>query len=150
MKNLKKRLICHRANLRGPDPERENSMSAIQECISLGYDVEIDVFRYKNKLYLGHDKGQEPLDLSFIKNNQEKLWIHCKDLDSLAFFVGTDTNFFWHQNDDYTLTSKKFIWTYPKKKVDKPCVIVCKTLLQTRKYLQSNAYKICTDYAIKF
>ena len=59
MKNMKKRLICHRANLRGPDPERENSMSAIQECISLGYDVEIDVFRYKYKLYYPYKKNSD-------------------------------------------------------------------------------------------
>ena len=28
-----------------------------------------------------------------------------------------EINCFWHQSDDYTLTSKGYIWTYPNKKI---------------------------------
>ncbi len=33
-------------------------------------------------------------------------------------------NFFWHENDKYTLTSKNFIWTYPGEKTGGNSIIV--------------------------
>lgn len=146
MNNLKKRLICHRANICGADKARENKIDAIKECIKLGYDVEIDITFYKNKFYLGHDERQEVVDIKFLKKWKNRLWIHCKDLASLHNMTKNKLNYFWHQNDDYTLTSKNIIWTYPNKKVTDKCVIVCQNLKETKKYIKSNAFKICTDY----
>ena len=35
--------IAHRGNIRGPNPERENSPDYIDEAIQSGYYVEVDV-----------------------------------------------------------------------------------------------------------
>ena len=33
------KLIAHRGNISGPEPERENTMDYIEEAIQLGYDA---------------------------------------------------------------------------------------------------------------
>jgi hypothetical protein len=61
--------ISHRGNTNGPIPELENKPSYILETISKGFDVEIDV-RYNKDIeefWLGHDKPQYKVDLSFLK-----------------------------------------------------------------------------------
>jgi hypothetical protein len=142
----KNRLICHRANLWGADAKRENKIEAIKECISLGFDVEIDLRFYRNKFYLGHDERQESIPFDLLQKLKNKLWIHCKDLEALHELNGSKLNYFWHDKDQYTLTSKKTIWTFPNQKVTDNCVIVCQTLEETNKYLKSSAYKVCTDF----
>ena len=141
--------ISHRGNLWGPDLGRENKKNSIIECINFGYDVEIDVWSIKNKLYLGHDTAQEKIDLNFLKKHHKKLWVHCKNLEALHLLSGEKINYFWHQNDDYTLTSKNYIWTYPNKKITPKCVIVCQTLKETKKYSKQKPFKICTDFLIE-
>ena len=49
------KLIAHRGNLHGPNPDKENSTDYINEAIESGYNVEIDVWFINNKWYLGHD-----------------------------------------------------------------------------------------------
>ena len=36
-------IISHRGNLDGPDKERENNPHFIDDCITKGFDVEIDL-----------------------------------------------------------------------------------------------------------
>ena len=44
----------------------------------------------------------------------ERLWCHAKNIDALNWLLGWDRiNCFWHQQDNYTITSKKFVWAYP-------------------------------------
>ena len=51
-------IISHRGNLNGIDLERENNPYFIDDCISKGFDVEIDLRIKENKLFLGHDFAQ--------------------------------------------------------------------------------------------
>ena len=53
---------------------------------------------------------------------------------------------FWHEGDDFTLTSNNVIWTYPNKEVTDRSIIVCKTLDETIEYSKMNIYGICSDY----
>lgn len=103
-------LIAHRGNINGPNPETENEPDNIQSILALGYDVEIDVW-YADGWWLGHDLPQYEIDFSFL--NQSGLWIHCKNYDALQRLIPTDLNFFYHTDEDYALTSKRFIWAYP-------------------------------------
>ena len=50
------KLIAHRGNINGINPQRENTIDYIEEAIELGYDVEIDLNLHKGGFYLGHDK----------------------------------------------------------------------------------------------
>ena len=65
--------------------------------------------------------------------------------------VKTAFNYFWHQNDDYTLTSKNNIWSYPGKIYTNNNVIVMPEWYNrnwdTLKVV--NCYGICTDYPEK-
>jgi hypothetical protein len=110
-------LISHRGNTSGPIPNWENEPTYIDKAISEGFDVEVDVWYKDNILYLGHDEPQYSIDFNWFKERITKLWIHCKNIDAINFFLGFDDkfNYFWHENDTLTLTSLKYIWAYPGK-----------------------------------
>ena len=46
-------LISHRGNIFGIDKEKENSPKQIEHAIKQGYDVEIDVWSYDFRWFLG-------------------------------------------------------------------------------------------------
>ena len=118
-------LISHRGNLNGKNEKFENHPNYIQDAKKKGFDVEIDVWFKDNNFYLGHDKPNEKIEQDFLLDHKEKLWIHCKNLQGLEVFNTYDVlNFFWHENDKYTLTSKNFIWTYPEEKTGENSIIV--------------------------
>ncbi|MCY7332689.1 MAG: hypothetical protein LH649_08530 [Pseudanabaena sp. CAN_BIN31] len=48
-------IISHRANLIGSDKRRENTAEACEECLNLGFGLELDVRNYLNGLYAKHD-----------------------------------------------------------------------------------------------
>ena len=52
------RFISHRGNIDGRDPEKENTEEYIDTARMLGFDVEIDVWKIADSLYLGHDYPQ--------------------------------------------------------------------------------------------
>ena len=149
------RLIAHRANTDGPNLETENHPDKILECIEQGYDVEIDV-RYEPKsetLWLGHDEPQYMVSWYWMAGKAQYLWIHCKDLTTLYEFVNNTNgyNYFWHQEDDFTLTSKNYIWTYPGKPSTPSSVIVMPEWESSdwNKLKDAECYGICSDYVKK-
>lgn len=146
------KLIAHRGNVEGPKPIEENRPEYIDKAIEMGYNVEIDI-RYEDDLfYLGHDESQYVVNWSWLVKNRDYLWIHCKNLQSLyEFSHGTSGfNYFWHQEDDFVLTSEKYIWTYPGKSYTPRSVIVMpeweisiENLSSIKEY---NCYGVCSDY----
>jgi len=112
------KLISHRGNIHGPEPEFENTLERIDYCISKGYDVEIDLWVIDDKFFLGHDSPEHKVSFNFLRCRSKSLWIHCKNIDAFYYLCDYDFNFFWHENDEFTLTSGKFIWTYPKESYD--------------------------------
>jgi hypothetical protein len=137
------KIISHRGNLTGPNREEENKMGYIDNAMSLGYDVEIDLWYVNGDYYLGHDVPSHRTNLEFI--SKDGLWIHAKNLDALYQLTKTNLHYFWHQNDNFTLTSKNIIWTYPDKETTKNSVIV--TLENNlEKFLNLELYGVCTDY----
>ena len=138
-------IISHRGNLEGPS-ESENSLKAIDDALCLGFDIEIDVWYKSEKLFLGHDKPQHLIDLKYLEERKDNLWIHCKDLESLFFFSRKDVQleYFWHQTDKYTLTRNNFIWTYPNEMITTKSVAVLPSSVE--EVLMHNPYGICTDH----
>lgn len=142
-------LIAHRGNLNGPDPSRENHPDYIEEAIRQGYHVEIDLRMYNGQLMLGHDKPQYEIDFMFLHNNISKLWIHCKDDNALDCMIRhTNANYFWHDTDDYTMTSEGFVWAYPgKRPVGDSCIMVMPehhwSIGEIAKF---NTFGVCSDY----
>ena len=56
---------------------------------------------------------------------------------------------FWHQEDQFTLTSNKYIWTFPNQPVCENSVIVQLEPENSNSNFSRNelkCYGICTDY----
>lgn len=135
-------VISHRGNLQGPDLNLENNPKHIQNLLNKGLNVEIDVWYADSQYYLGHDAPIYQVSSDFVK--QSSLWCHAKNLNAFMNLLNDKTICFWHQEDDYTLTSNDFIWTYPGKEVNIKCIIVDTT--PTWREKNYNCAGVCTDY----
>lgn len=108
------KLISHRGNINGPNPDKENHPDYIKDALTSGYDVEIDIWFIENKWYLGHDNPQYKVKYDFL--TIDGLWLHAKNGDAFYYLLQDYyCNVFWHTDEDWVLTSKKDIWTYPNK-----------------------------------
>jgi hypothetical protein len=116
-------LIAHRGLTDGPDRAFENHPKKIVSSLKDGFDCEIDVRYIDGKWFLGHDVPEHEIPYDFLE--QPGLWIHAKNLDAL-YMLGADAklNYFWHQEDDFTLTSKGEIWTYPGQPLTRSSIMV--------------------------
>jgi hypothetical protein len=141
------KLISHRGNLNGPNKDLENNPEYLNKAISLGYDVEVDTWYLNHKIYLGHDFPQHEVDEDYIRSISDKAWFHCKDFGAIEFFSSNkhEYNYFWHESDKFTLTSKGFIWTYPGEQTSINSVIVD---LSPDAKQNNNCYGVCSDYVI--
>lgn len=188
-KNELIKIISHRANIGGPNPDVENKPDQIDKCIDEGYQVEIDlrIDDKTGKLWLGHDAPKYEVTWLWLTCRVRELWIHCKDYNTLIELSSNKIskknedgisavgyNFFWHQEDDYALTSNNIIWAYPGKPdiIKSPCFQrevknswnenlqskrLCKTILVLPEWKNIdweflkllNCYGICTDYPEK-
>jgi len=150
------KIISHRGNLNGPNKNLENRLDTIEKAIQLGFDVEVDIWLIENQLYLGHNKPQYKVDKKILSSHKEKLWIHCKNLESLVFFENEkDFHYFWHDKDEYTLTSKNFIWSFPTMYKNKNIIAVMPELVTDTKTIQKHINEkkwigICTDYPTNY
>jgi hypothetical protein len=135
--------IAHRGNLINKNLQTENTPEQIELCINNGYDVEIDIYIINNSLYLGHDKPETMISYSWLESIKKYLWIHCKNFDAVQYMYNTEYNYFWHNTDDYTITSKGYIWTYPGKPFNQSCVLVCPERWTSE--TQLNCTGICSD-----
>lgn len=105
------KIISHRGNLDGKEIENENTKFAIKRAISFGFDVEIDLWSTDKGLFLGHDLPQYEVKFGWLDKLKRHLWIHAKNKDAARLLSQTDLNWFWHENDVMTLTSKGYIWS---------------------------------------
>ena len=97
---------------------------------------------------MGHDEPQYLIDWYWLGQYKDNLWIHCKNIEALYEFAHATSgfNYFWHQEDDFTLTSSGFIWTYPNKNVLDNSIIVD----NDPKWKEKNykCYGVCSDYIL--
>jgi hypothetical protein len=143
------KLIAHRGLTTGPDTNLENKPEQIKLALSQGFDCEIDVWFQDSQWYLGHDRPEYTINFEFLE--QTGLWIHAKNLEAL-YVLGADTklNFFWHQEDDYTLTSQGYIWTYPNKLLTPNSISVMPEWHHSDVSLYNpNCFGVCSDYVAK-
>ena len=137
--------ISHRGNISGPNEKFENKIEYVQNALDKGYEVEVDV-RFKNdKFFLGHDNNQFEVDKNFLLN--KKIWCHAKTKDALSALEKIKAHYFWHQEDDYTITSRGFVWTYPGKSLLTNSICV---LPEVANYNEINCLGICSDYIERY
>ena len=134
-------LISHRGNIQGKSPGLENMPEYINDTLNKGYHVEIDVW-YKNGFYLGHDNPQYNVKPNFLA--QDKIWCHAKNIEAIIEMSKyPKIHYFWHQEDDITLTSKGYIWAYPGKQPIKDSIAVMPELYNDS---LDKCIGICSDY----
>jgi hypothetical protein len=140
--------ISHRGNINGKIKETENKPEYIDEAIKLGFDVEIDVWMVEGVLLLGHDEPQYGISQYWLNERHSKLWLHCKNIEAMEWFnmVG-GFNYFWHEEDTVTLTSKGFIWAYPGKQPINRSIAVMPEIYNDN---ISECLGICSDNILKY
>ncbi len=161
------RIISHRGYLNGPDDSIENNPKHIENIINqYGFDIEIDLWMInpwndKKKFYLGHNEPKYEIKYNFLKKYCDNLWVHCKNIEALSYLSifmsrGDFINYFWHQEDNFALTSIEYIWChYRNENKDIPNgsiklyfdirnITTYEIVELKNKYL----YAICTDYPI--
>ena len=72
------------------------------------------MWRIDEKFFLGHDDPETEISEKWLLEKKNYLWIHCKNLEGLEILIKefSDLNFFWHENDKYTLTNHGYIWAH--------------------------------------
>lgn len=145
--SFNKFLISHRGNVNGPNVDKENHPDYIIQALQLGYNVEIDVWYTNNNWYLGHDNPVFEIKFDFLNN--DKLWLHAKNGDAFNILLQyNNINVFWHTNEDWILTSKGYIWTYPNKTLYPKSICVMPEVGYSGDI--SNCIGICSDYILNY
>ena len=138
-------LISHRGNLNGVESENENNPKYLKIAINKEFNVEVDVRFEKEKFYLGHDFSQYEVNKDFLLN--ENIWCHAKTHNALLALDKINAHYFWHQEDDYTITSKGFFWTFPGKELLKKSICV---LPEKANYKKIDCLGICSDFIERY
>jgi hypothetical protein len=137
------KIIAHRGNLNGPNPEFENNPDYIDESLNQNFEAEIDVWYLDNNFYLGHDLPLFKIDKKWILDRSDKLWCHAKNIEAIEqMFEDTLINYFWHETDKITLTSKGIPWCYPNTYTSRGITV------EYDYKIIPDVYGICTDYCL--
>jgi len=140
-------LIAHRGNINGRNEDVENHPEYIIQSLDKGYDCEIDVWNFKDKWYLGHDTYTYYIPISFLNKYGKHLWIHAKNINALYELTKTKLNYFWNDNDIFTLTSKKYIWSLSIEKLTDRSICV---MPEKTNQIPQNCLGICSDFIERY
>jgi len=152
-------VISHRGNLNGRDEEIENHPKHIDKIISAYMmNVEVDLRIVNGTYWLGHDEPQYKIDYEWLHTRRNFLWIHCKNHEALLRLQrremqspGQDLNFFWHESDDFTMTSRGVLWA--NVGIELPPRLAAKAVAvmpEINNTDTSRFWGICTDWAEHF
>ncbi len=131
--------ISHRGNLDGKSLF-ENHPKHIKEALSENFDVEIDVWLVDDEYWLGHDNPQYVVDDDYLDN--PKLWCHAKNINALyKMLQNNKIHCFWHQEDDVTITSKGYLWTYPNRQLTPKSIAVLPEMV-----IEDEIAGLCSDF----
>jgi hypothetical protein len=151
-------IISHRANINGPNKFEENTFSAVIKCLTqYNLHVEIDIHVQDEIISFGHDSFniETIIDLysfrSAFSKHKDRLWIHCKNLEALIYCQKNLSayNYFGHNNDEFVLTSKKYIFTRPGTTAGKNVICVMPELIKDSIDITKYA-GVLTDYPLLY
>lgn len=135
------RVISHRGNLTGRNPDRENHPHFVMGAIDSGFDTEIDVWCDGKTIFLGHDMPQYPVKESFLLH--PNLWCHAKNQEAFVVMSKIGSHYFWHENDRFTITSRGRVWCFPNNYHPEGV-----TVIHGDKYPKHLVWGVCTDYPL--
>lgn len=157
------KLIAHRGLIEGPSKELENNLNNILTNIKLFPFLinEIDIWIDSENIYLGHDNKDNVINPEILFDNYKNLIIHFKGIilntnESLKIFnqITEKCHYFVHQEDDFSITNKGWVWTHPRKGFVKNTICVLPEKFTSidealKHKLFSNLLGVCTDYPLK-
>jgi len=139
------RLIAHRGNIAGRNPETENEPNHLLTLLSKGIECEIDIHFVDWKMWLGHDAPQYRFDINQFYKYNHLLWVHIKSFECNSQFVLLDEfNYFTQDKETYSVTSFKYLWTNVGIRCVPTLSIAVLPELQSPENLHE-AIGICTD-----
>lgn len=142
-------IIAHRARFEG-SIFADNSLEALEFCLSKGFGCEIDL-HYKNGAYfLGHDAASDKVELKLI--DLPGVFLHLKNphLPELKF-----ADAFFINKDDCAYTKNNNLWVNVGIDYASDKTIMCSPELcglefngnLIKKWI--NVFGICTDYPVE-
>lgn len=139
-------LISHRGNIDKINKELENKQHYVDQAILKGFDVEIDLWKKDDFLFLGHDGPETPVTLQWLIDRKSKLWIHCKNFYALDLCLQKKLRCFFHEKEKYTIISNNLIWAHDLETANKNCIIPLLDLQQYLNWEAKEVYGICSDF----
>jgi len=137
--------LSHRGNLNGRNKKKENHPDYINKALNKKFSVEVDVWFKKSIFYLGHDRPQYKVSEKFLL--KKNIWCHAKNISALSELKKIKSHYFWHQEDQYTVTSKGFIWAYPGEKLTNETICVLPEVSPKGKIKKiQKCAGICSDF----
>lgn len=146
------KIISHRGNISGPEPNLENTKKSIDLALENNFDVEIDLWKVNNEFFLGHDKPLNKVSFEWLENRKKHLWIHTKNFNAFESLLEINRGFifFYYTCEPLVLTSNGKIWCHRIQEITNPanCIapLLSKSSFQENK--QTKWYGVCTDYPI--
>lgn len=136
--------IAHRGNTYGRSERNENEPKYILQALNKGFYVEIDLWAIENNFFLGHDNPTYKIDLNFL--DKTEFFVHCKNEEALECLHNNSLKceYFWHDSDKYTITSKGNIWTYMGSYCPKNSIALMPELFDSD-IDYKHCYGICSD-----
>ena len=155
-------VIAHRGLLTGPNKFLENEPNHIEKNIQNYPKIinEIDVW-ISNEIYLGHDRPDYKIEINFLRKYSSNLILHLKHIEfesdiAIKYFqeIVQNSHTFCHEDDNFTITSRNWIWLHPNNKIQENCIVVMpeKFLnldVNENIKLLKKAKGVCSDYPLK-
>ena len=138
--------IAHRGNLYGPSLY-ENEPRYLTTAIQHDFKVEVDVWCVNGDLWFGHDCPDHRVQQPWLDLYAADCIFHCKNWEAMVAMQNAKQHYFWHQEDEYTLTSEGLVWVYPGRPFPKtPNFIACEPQLDILPIECLGIHGICSDY----
>ena len=140
-------LISHRGNI-DCYSGHDNELEYIDKAINKGYNVEIDIRKIDNKLYLGHDIPQYEVGIDWLIKRKQYLLIHTKNIQALNYLINKDLKTFYHKDEDHVIINNcNLIWS---NKISEAMSFSIIPLLSrediSNAHLYQNVFGICSDF----
>jgi hypothetical protein len=142
-------LIAHRGNTDGPKPHLENSPDYIDSALSQGFKAEIDLWMIHKGLFLGHDEPTFHIELKYLVDRSEHLYVHLKNYPKKDWRLPTDLETFVHDQETYVLTSKNTKWYFPSTTIYVDGVNLMPEFNYDVQILSQDSFRhlsVCSDY----
>ena len=164
MTNISKfKIIAHRGLLNGPSSEKENNLENIKSNIKKYPELinELDIWIDSNHIYIGHDYPKNKIQFKILYENSKNLILHIKGVNLISpkgvkMFnkILNNCHYFTHQEDDFVITNKGWIWSHPRNGFVKNTICVLPEKIEAldsaiKKIEFNSLYGICTDYPLK-